>query len=76
MIQNNTAQKNANGWLGKLSLSFANRFVNGELQRTELVDRQQQGPLTIQRPFYPEGKPCHIYLLLSLIHISEPTRPY
>ena len=63
MIQNNTAQKNANGWLGKLSLSFANRFVNGELQRTELVDRQQQGPLTIQRPFYPEGKPCHIYLL-------------
>ena len=63
MIQNNTAQNNANSWLGKLSLSFANRFVNGELQRTELVDRQQQGPLTIQRPFYPEGKPCHIYLL-------------
>ena len=63
MIQNNTAQNNANGWLGKLSLSFANRFVNGGLQRTELVDRQQQGPLTVQRPFYPEGKPCHIYLL-------------
>ena len=63
MIQNNTAKNNANGWLSKLSLSFANRFGNGELQRTELVDRQQQGPLTIQRPFYPEGKPCHIYLL-------------
>jgi hypothetical protein len=44
MIQNNTAKNNANGWLGKLSLSFANRFGNGELQRTELVDRQQQGP--------------------------------
>lgn len=54
----NIQNQHATGWLGSLSLSFENRH-----DRTELIERQQQGPLTIQRPFYPEGKPCHIYLL-------------
>ena len=63
MIQNNEDKTVTDGWLGKLSLSFADRLANDEQWRTELIDRQQQGPLTIQRPFYPEGKPCHIYLL-------------
>ena len=63
MIQNNEDKTVTDGWLGKLSLSFADHLANDEQWRTELIDRQQQGPLTIQRPFYPEGKPCHIYLL-------------
>lgn len=63
MIQNNEDKTVTDGWLGKLSLSFADRLTNDEQWRTELIDRQQQGPLTIQRPFYPEGKPCHLYLL-------------
>ena len=28
-----------------------------------LARKRQLGPLTVQRPFYPEGAPCHIYLL-------------
>ena len=63
MIQNNEDKTVTDGWLGKLSLSFADRLANDEQWRTELIDRQQLGPLTIQRPFYPEGKPCHLYLL-------------
>ena len=30
---------------------------------TQLVPRQRYGPLTVQRPFYPEGGRCHVYLL-------------
>lgn len=46
------------GWQARLALGFAPRRG-----RTRLVSRQQLGPLTIQRPFYPEGSPCHSYLL-------------
>lgn len=31
--------------------------------RTVLAARRQRGPLAVQRPFYPEGAPCHVYLL-------------
>jgi urease accessory protein len=31
--------------------------------RTLLTKRRQRGPLVAQRPFYPEGAPCHLYLL-------------
>ena len=31
--------------------------------RTDLVRCDHQGPLRVQRPFYPEGECCHIYLL-------------
>ncbi|KJY81908.1 urease accessory protein ureD [Vibrio galatheae] len=46
------------GWKAILSLLFKDRG-----DKTVIKDRQQQGPLAIQRPLYPEGKTCHTYLL-------------
>ena len=46
------------GWKAKLELEFAKQ---GE--KTLLVKRKQFGPLTVQRPFYPEGGVCHVYVL-------------
>jgi urease accessory protein len=46
------------GWKAQLKLGYQER--NG---KTRLVDRVQRGPLAVQRPFYPEGAPCHTYLL-------------
>ena len=52
-------QPPATGWQAELALRFARR---GE--RTVLAMRHQRGPLTVQRPFYPEGDGvCHTYLL-------------
>ena len=31
--------------------------------RTVLAERRRHGPLAVQRPFYPEGGICHVYLL-------------
>lgn len=53
-----TEQAASTGWQARLSLDFAPRAG-----RTELVRRQQFGPLTVQRPFHPEGAPCHLYVL-------------
>ncbi len=46
------------GWKAELNLGFK-RTVN----KTVLASRTQSGPLTVQRPFYPEGDVCHLYLL-------------
>ena len=46
------------GWHAQLELGFAPRAG-----RTALVHRMQRGPLAVQRPFYPEGDACHLYLL-------------
>ena len=46
------------GWRAHLSLGFAH-----DGRRTILSHRKHVGPLVIQKPFYPEGEPCHIYLL-------------
>jgi len=48
----------AAGWGARIALDLA--LGAG---RTVLVQKQQQGPLTVQRAFYPEGPPCHLYLL-------------
>lgn len=46
------------GWQAHLRLDFA-----AGLERTILAHREQRGPLAVQRPFYPEGSPCHVYVL-------------
>ncbi|WP_462321208.1 urease accessory protein UreD [Halochromatium sp.] len=48
----------APGWSARIALAFEPR---GE--RTVLARKQQHGPLTVQRAFYPEGAPCHLYVL-------------
>lgn len=48
----------AQGWQASARLTFT---PQGE--RTRLSRREQRGPLAIQRPFYPEGATCHLYLL-------------
>lgn len=52
----NTGQ--SQGWQAKLELGFANKHG-----KTILAHRRHHGPLTVQRPFYPEGGVCHVYLL-------------
>lgn len=45
-------------WEAELTLGFAKRG-----DKTVLARRKHRGPLTVQRPFYPEGGICHVYLL-------------
>ena len=33
------------------------------MDRTVLTHRAHRGPLTLQRPFYPENEVCHVYVL-------------
>ena len=46
------------GWAAQLELDLQRRGM-----RTALAYRKQRGPLAVQRPFYPEGEVCHLYLL-------------
>jgi urease accessory protein len=46
------------GWRASLRLGF--RPAPG---KTVLAERFRAGPLSVQRPFYPEGETCHVYLL-------------
>lgn len=49
----------ATGWQASLRLTYAHRAG-----RTVLAAREQSGPLTVQRPFYPDGPTvCHTYVL-------------
>lgn len=53
-----TPETQNQGWKAELQLGFAKR------QHQTIIDKRQHfGPLTIQRPFYPEGDICHVYLL-------------
>jgi urease accessory protein len=51
-------ESNKLGWLARIRLGFC-----AGPHKTLLAERQHQGPLKVQRPFYPEGAPCHVYLL-------------
>ena len=46
------------GWRARLHLKL--RAAGG---RTVLAERSHEGPLVVQRPFYPEGPVCHLYLV-------------
>lgn len=50
----------APGWQAELRLKFA---VTPPHTVTRLVERRHRGPLIVQRPFHPEGDPCHTYLV-------------
>jgi len=50
------------GWQAELCLRFASAREAGD-PRTRLVARRHRGPLVIQRPFHPEGDPCHAYVV-------------
>lgn len=47
-----------NSWHGQLNLSIER---HGDCSR--LVRRRHAGPIIVQRPFYPEGPVCHLYLI-------------
>ena len=51
-------------WAATLSLGFEARQER-EQTVTRMTRIRHQGPLRVQRPFYPEGKTgcCHVYLL-------------
>ena len=62
--------RSAPGWQAELRLRFngdsPHFLANGAAPRrarTRLVERHHKGPLVVQRPFYPEGDPCHVYLV-------------
>jgi urease accessory protein len=46
------------GWRAELGLRFEARA-----EHTYLAERRHRGPLLIQRPFHPEGGPCHVYVV-------------
>ena len=46
------------GWQASLALQFCYTP-----EKTLLHAAHHIGPLTVQRPFYPEGDTCHLYLL-------------
>ncbi|WP_296232925.1 urease accessory protein UreD [Pseudomonas sp. UBA4617] len=46
------------GWSAYLQLRFVRRDTV-----TRLGAWRHSGPLLVQRPFYPEGAPCHVYVL-------------
>lgn len=48
----------ADGWQASLQLGLVCKA-----ERTVLQTTRHFGPLRVQRPFYPEGPVCHLYLL-------------
>ncbi|HEV7716907.1 MAG TPA: urease accessory protein UreD [Steroidobacteraceae bacterium] len=57
-VERNLAQELRAGWEASLDLEFA-----AQGSTTRLVRRAHMGPLVVQRPFYPEGDVCHVYVV-------------
>lgn len=50
------------GWQAELELGFTSGTVGGAA-RTTLSHRRHLGPLRVQRPFYPDGPVCNVYIV-------------
>ena len=50
------------GWQAELELSFVGGLIGGAT-RTTLARRHHFGPLRVQRPFYPDGPVCNVYVV-------------
>lgn len=48
----------AQGWQAELNLNFT-----ASADRTVLAQRRHLGPLRVQRPFYPDGPVCNVYIV-------------
>lgn len=57
-MQGTPAKKHTHGWQASLALQFCHTP-----EKTVLHSARHVGPLTVQRPFYPEEETCHLYLL-------------
>ncbi len=58
MLATQRVDKTVKGWQASLALQFCHTP-----EKTLLHAARHIGPLTVQRPFYPEGETCHLYLL-------------
>lgn len=54
----NSVEITSQNWQAYLEL----RLTSGQ-HKTRLVPLKRYGPLSVQRPFYPEQEVCHVYLL-------------
>ena len=50
-------------WHAELQLTFTARPGSTSEGRTVLSHRKHIGPLLVQRPFWPEGPVCHVYVI-------------
>ena len=58
-LDSSVAQASSSKWNAYLKLEFAKR-----LRGVRLINNEHEGPLYVQKAFYPEGPDCaHIYLL-------------
>jgi urease accessory protein len=68
-VRHHSQEMGPDPWRAELRLRFGVRphlLAKGagpDFGRTRLIERHHQGPLIVQRPFYPEGDPCHVYLV-------------
>ena len=58
MLATQVTDNSYKGWQASLTLQFCHTP-----EKTLLHSAHHVGPLTVQRPFYPEGDTCHLYLL-------------
>ncbi len=58
MLATQRVDKTVKGWQASLALQFCHTP-----EKTLLHSARHVGPLTVQRPFYPEEETCHLYLL-------------
>lgn len=57
-MQDSSKTEARDRWQAELKLDYQ---LKGD--KTCLAKKSQKGPLTVQRPFYPEGGICHSYIL-------------